>query len=307
MSKDKPINVPASIHARLLEQVKNERIGTYNEYFQYFVMERFLYRLSCSQYRNKFILKGAMLFRVWNCLRFRSTADIDLLGFHTSNSPENIVRIIREILAVPVEEDGLSFDLDSIRENLIAKVAQYNGITIRIVGKFGNQRINIHLDIGFGDSVYPEPEERSLQSVLNFNEPMLLCYTKENVVAEKYEAMISHGFLNSRMKDFYDLVFFSEHFNFEGKMLQEAIRKTFQSRDTVIELASVPFSDEFIRSKEVPWRNFLKRGPLDSQSTDFRFIISTIRSFLMPAIEKLVSKMSLNKQWSCVEKRWIDY
>lgn len=162
------------------------------------------------------------MLRVWRAPELRPTMDIDMLG-RTSNGEADIVAQIRDILTVDVEVDRLAFDPDSIRAERIAEDADYGGIRIRFLGTLRSARIHMQIDIGFGDVVYPEPEESELPTMLNYPAPRLLCYSRESTIAEKLEAMVKLGVLNSRMKDFYDIWLLSRQFDFDGAELVEAV------------------------------------------------------------------------------------
>jgi len=198
-------NISASVKQRLLNRSKTDnRSFKVNELLQYYAMERFLYRLSLSRHAQHYILKGALMLRAWNSPEFRSTMDIDMLG-KTLNEETNIIVQICDILAVEVDPDGLVFYSESIRTERITEDADYEGIRVRFNGFLGTARISMQIDIGFGDIVYPEPEMAELPCMLDFPAPSLLCYSRESAIAEKFEAMVKLGHLNSRMKDFYDI------------------------------------------------------------------------------------------------------
>ena len=214
-------NISASVRQRLLNRSKTDK-RPFNELLQYYAMERFLYRLSLSSHAQCFILKGALMLRVWHSPEFRPTMDIDMLG-KAQNEKANIIAQILDILAVEVPPDGLTFDLESIKTERITENAVYEGIRIRFRGFLGTVSINMQIDIGFGDIVYPEPEKGELPCMLYFPAPSLLCYSRESAIAEKFEAMIKLGHLNSRMKDFYDIWLLSRQFQFELTNLEERI------------------------------------------------------------------------------------
>ena len=198
-----PHNISSSVRQRLLNRARNDR-RPFNELLQYFAMERFLYRLSRSPHADRFVLKGALMLNVWRSPEIRPTMDIDLLG-RTSNMEDELVAQIRDILSVEVQPDGLVFDSGSIRAERISEGADYEGFRLRFPGALGTARIHMQIDIGFGDVVYPEPEVSELPTMLDFPPPRLLCYSRESSIAEKLEAMVKLGSLNSRMKDFYDI------------------------------------------------------------------------------------------------------
>ncbi len=216
-------NVSASVRQKLLNRARSEH-RPFNELLQYYAMERFIYRLSQSAHSEQFILKGALMLRVWDALGFRPTMDIDMLG--KSGAPyseKTVVSQIKEILNVKVEPDGLNFDPNSIQSERITEEANYQGFRIRFRGTLDTARINMQIDIGFGDIVFPPPQESELPTILDFAPPRVLCYSRESAIAEKFEVMVKLGILNSRMKDFYDIWLLSRQFDFDGAQLTKAI------------------------------------------------------------------------------------
>lgn len=276
-------NIPESVRQRLLNRAKQED-RSFNELLQYYAMERFLYRLSVSEYVDNFILKGALMLRVWNSPEIRPTMDIDMLG-RIDNKVSNIERIIREIIDVEVDDDGLMFDANSIKTEQITEDAQYKGIRVNFNGLLGNARVYLQIDIGFGDIVYPHPETGFLPTVLGNPSPGLMCYSRESAIAEKFHAMIKTGMLNSRMKDFYDIWLLSRHYKFETEELAKAIAATFLNKATVIESEISAFSKEFKDLKQTMWQAFRKRLKLKNVPENFAEIVSEIEKFLMPAIK----------------------
>ena len=250
-------NIEASVRQRLLNRARRDQ-RPFAELLQYYGMERFLYRLSQSTHAQRFILKGALMLRVWQEPEFRPTMDIDMLG-KTANDEVKIVEQIKEILNVEVEPDGLMFDSSSIRPERITEDADYQGIRIRFLGTLGSARINMQIDIGFGDIVHPAPEESELPTMLDLAAPRLLCYSRESAIAEKFEAMVKLGILNSRMKDFYDIWLLSRVFDFEGNNLATAIQLTFDQRGTHLTDEIVVFQATFIAEKQTKWTAFCRR------------------------------------------------
>lgn len=291
-----PRNIPASVRQRLLNRAKSDR-RPFNELLQYYAMERFLYRLSQSAHADRFILKGALMLRVWRSPELRPTMDIDMLG-KTSNEEADIVAQIRNILTVDVETDGLAFDPDSIQAERITEDADYEGIRIRFLGALGSARINMQIDIGFGDVVYPEPEEWDLPTMLNSPAPRLLCYSRESSIAEKLEAMVKLGMLNSRMKDFYDIWLLSRQFDFDGTKLAEAIRLTFEQRGTTLPAEIEAFTEPFIEAKQTQWAAFWKRLQQDHVPASFREITASVDRFLSPIVAALSSGKPSPTNWT---------
>ena len=291
-----PGNIHASVRQRLLNRARSDR-RPFNELLQYYAMERFLYRLSQSTHANRFILKGALMLRIWRSPELRPTMDIDMLG-RTSNEEADIVAQIRDILAVDVEADGLAFDPDSIQAERITEDADYEGIRIRFLGALNSARINMQIDIGFGDIVYPEPEESDFPTMLNYPAPRLLCYSRESAIAEKFEIMVKLGVLNSRMKDFYDIWLLSRQFDFDGARLAEAIRLTFDQRGTELPAEIEVFTESFIDEKQVQWTAFWRRLQQDHVPTSFREVTASVDRFLSPIIAALSSGKPCPTNWT---------
>ena len=260
-------------------------------------MERFLYRLSQSPYADRFILKGGLLLRAWRSSEIRPTLDIDMLGL-TSNEVFNIATQIQEIIVFGVEPDGLYFDPDSVRAERIIENADYEGVRILLNGALGSVKVYLQIDIGFGDVVFPAPEEIDLPAMLNFPAPRLRCYSRESVIAEKFEIMVKLGELNSRMKDFYDIWLLSRCFDFEGRKLSEAIRLTFERRGTPFPETITIFSEDFITQKQVEWKAFWKRLQQGHIPNSFAAVMKTTNEFLSPLATELSSGTPFTKNWT---------
>lgn len=285
-------NVPASIKQKLLNKAKAEK-RPFNEILQYYAMERFLYRLSLTNHVDCYILKGALMLRVWNSPESRPTKDIDMLA-KTENSEENIISQIHDILYQKVDDDGLTFDFESINTERITEDADYKGIRLNFLCFLGNTKINMKIDIGFGDTVFPEPKKEKLPTILNHAPPILFSYSRESAVAEKFEAMIKHGYLNSRMKDFYDIWLLSRMFQFELQNLKKAVTRTFKQRGTEINHPIEAFTSDYISSHRQMWSAFRKRLNQENIPISFEIIVKEIAVFLNPVIKQANSEMIWN-------------
>jgi predicted nucleotidyltransferase component of viral defense system len=255
-------NVAASVRARLANQA---RAGgrPFQELLQYYGLGRFLYRLSTSEYRERFVLKGALMLRVWDAPMTRPTRDIDFLGY-TENSIESLEDIVRAICALEVEDDGLDFDPQGVKGERIKEDADCEGVRIKFTGLLERAKIPMQLDIAFDDVVFPAIEESAYPPLLGYPAPMLRMYPRETVVAEKFQAMVYLGTINSRMKDFYDVWLLSRRFGFDGATLAEAISRTFANRETKIDPDPVCFRNEFFEANPAAtqWQAFIKKGPV---------------------------------------------
>jgi predicted nucleotidyltransferase component of viral defense system len=288
-------NIPASVRQRLLNKAKQDR-RSFNEILQYYGMERFLYRLSQSSYAQQFILKGGLMLRVWQVAESRPTMDIDMLG-RTSNEPSRIVQQMQGILTLAVEPDGMTFDVTSIQTEPITKDADYQGIRVRCLGYLDTARVNIQIDLGFGDVVFPQPEVSLLPTLLDYPAPQLLCYSRESAISEKFEAMLKLGGLNSRMKDFYDIWVLSQQFDFDGAKLTEAMRLTLNHRGTTLSESILPFTQEFALAKQVQWVAFCKRLGQEGMPIEFVQVVAAIEEFLAPLVFALLNQTPPPTTW----------
>ena len=291
-----PRNVPASVRARLHNRAKSDQ-RSFDELLAYFANERFLYRLSQSAYAELFILKGASMLRVWQSPTPRPTKDIDLLG-RTGNKEPDIVALMRDILSVEVQPDGLTFDPATIKTDPITENAQYEGIRIRFLGTLGKTQHHMQIDIGFGDVVYPEPVVVDFPAMLDFPAPRMLCYSRESTIAEKLQAMVQRDMLNSRMKDFHDIWLLSRQFDFDGHELAEAIRCTFEQRGTPLPRKVEAFTKLFVDNKQGLWSNFHNRLKQDHVPASFADIVASIAEFLSPVIAAVASGDSGPTRWT---------
>jgi hypothetical protein len=147
-------NIAESVRARLLNLSK-QRGDEFQLTLTNYVIERFLYRLGRSQFRDRFVLKGAVLFRVWMGQSHRPTKDLDLLGNGSSGLSE-VAEAIRKVCLVEAD-DGVVFDLDAIQAERIREDAEYEGVRIRFGAELAAAKIPLQIDVGFGDAITPEP------------------------------------------------------------------------------------------------------------------------------------------------------
>ncbi len=293
-----PKNMAASVHARLAEIAR--RTGRpFQELLQYYAMERFLYRLSKSPHAARFVLKGALMLRVWDAPMARPTKDIDLLG-RLENSLENLSTVVREICAVDVEPDGLVFRPATVKSERIREDADYEGVRIRFDGLLARARIAMQLDVGIGDVMVPGPVEIAYPTLLDFPAPRLKGYPRETAIAEKFEAMVKLGTLNSRMKDFYDIWLLSRQFDFDGPTLAQAVNATFVNRRTAVKADPVALSTEFSESEvaNTQWRAFVRKGRLVNAPASLAEAVSGIARFLLPVARAHLAGGAFKMNWT---------
>lgn len=291
-------NVGASVRARLTDKARS-RGDNVQLILLRFAIERLIYRLAQSKYRDDFILKGAMLFSLWAEVPYRSTGDLDLLG-KGDPAPERIISIFRELCGLSVPGDGLVYDADSVTAERTRAEDEYQGVRAELNATLAGARLHIQIDIGFGDVVTPEAQTINYPTLLDFPEPKLRAYPPETVVAEKLEALVSLGIRNSRMKDFFDLWVIAKTFSFDGAVVAAAVRATFARRQTAIPTETpVAFTPDFAddASKQAQWSAFLKRTNLAMAPEPLPELLAFVAGFAMPVLESVRDSKPFAKKW----------
>lgn len=286
MTRKDLTNVGASVRERLLNRAR-ERGESHQDLLTRYTIERFLYRLGESSHRERFVLKGAMLFQLWMPDAGRQTRDIDMLG-HGDMSPDTVAAAFREVLAVPVEADGLEFDADAMTVAPIRANTRYGGVEVHIPALLGGAELVVHVDIGVGDVVHPPPEEVFYPSLLEFPQPRLRAYPREAVIAEKLHAMVLLGLGNTRVKDYFDLWSLSASFPFDGSTLREAVHATFGRRGTPVPTAlpvALRPDDAVIPERTRQWRGFLRRAGLGGDAVPpLEEVVRQVATFVAPLL-----------------------
>ena len=291
-------NIAASVHQRLLNKSR-ESSRPFNELLQHFAIERFIYRLSKSPHADRFILKGALMFAAWIGSISRPTMDIDLLG-KIENSLELIRTVIKDACTMEVENDGIVFHKDTVTAARITEDADYSGARVMLRGNLGKIRLFLRIDIGFGDVIIPGPSKVKYPVLLDFPPPELNGYTRESTLAEKFQAMVKLGLLNSRMKNFYDIWFLSQMFNFKGETLVEAIEKTFEKRKTPLPKELTIFTPSFMKdeNKQAQWQGFINKTKLGDAPKSFENVIAGIKIFLQPVVASINDQQTFRFFWA---------
>jgi predicted nucleotidyltransferase component of viral defense system len=298
VNKKQPTNLPASIRQRLLN-LSRDHGEDFNLTLTRYGIERLLYRLSQCEHADHFVLKGALLLSLWTGRLQRPTRDLDLLSYG-DGSQEALTQLFRDICVVDVQADGLTFHPDTVRVTEIREDQEYGGQRVQLIASLGNARINLQVDIGFGDAITPAPNEIQYPSLLGLPSPRLRAYSKETVIAEKLEAMVTLGMANSRMKDFYDVWMMSRELQFDGQTLARALQATFRRRRSELpHIAPTAFTEEFAGNpdKGTQWNAFLSRNRLDVGGMGLMQVIQEIRRFLMPPVIAAAGGQEFEQMW----------
>ncbi|MFN3653528.1 MAG: nucleotidyl transferase AbiEii/AbiGii toxin family protein [Armatimonadota bacterium] len=304
MNGPEKANLAASVRQRLLN-VSQRRGVEFQRVLRQYAQERLLYRLSRSEYHDRFTLKGALLFTLWSPEVHRSTKDLDLLG-RGSPAIETVVEIFRVLCATEVEPDGLVLHPDTVHGSEIREMEEYGGVRVTFLAVLDHARIPMQVDVGFGDPITPEPMEVDFPVLLDLPAPRLRVYPPETVIAEKLEAMVSLGLDNSRMKDFFDLWLLSHRFEFDGRVLASAVAATFRRRGTRVPVRTpVALTDAFSSDarKVTQWNAFLKRSAPTSDIPTLTAVVLRLSEFLLPIIQAIVEERELAARWS-PEEGW---
>ena len=283
-----PANLAASVLARLLNRAK-ETGDDHQTLLTGYCLERFLYRLGASDCHGRFVLKGAMLLRLWSDRPYRATRDLDLLR-RGDGAFDAIRDDLRAIIAMPVPPDGVTFDGESIEIEPIRAEDEYAGTRATLLARCGQARLTLQIDMGLGDSVWPEPRSCAYPALLDFPAPELLAYPREAVVAEKLEAMVVLGDRNSRIKDFFDLHHLAGRFEFDRATLREAVRRAFERRHTPIPAEDpIGLTPDFWENPTRPAqvRAFARRSRIDAPERPASDFVHLLHAFLAPVLEDL--------------------
>lgn len=307
MTQKQPRNTAASVKARLLNLSKHQK-EDFNYLLTRYAADRLLYRLSQSPYKQQFILKGATLFSIWSGEPHRATKDLDLLG-HGSHKIADLQNMFQDICSVSCAEDGIAFKPETVTGEKIKEDQEYEGVRIKLTGQLASIMIQIQIDIGFGDAVTPRPQEVVFPPILDLPAPSLLIYPRETVVAEKFQAMVTLGVANSRLKDFYDIWFLCQKFEFQGEILRIALSNTFERRRTLLPtwlpFALTPeFSEDANKQKQ--WQSFVQRGQLKTAPVSLPDVIAVIGAFVIPPSLAAATQEEFFKTWTPT-RQWFNH
>jgi predicted nucleotidyltransferase component of viral defense system len=298
MKTGRPANLPASVRARLQAFASAHNVDFQLVLVRY-ASERLLHRLMSSPYGDKFILKGAMLFLLWDAASSRTTRDIDLMGFGDSGL-DHLQRVFRDVCVQTVTDDGLRFIPESVRVEPIREEQEYGGVRICLYSFLERARILLQVDIGFGNPPFPKARLVVWPGLLDFPKTQVKVYPPEASIAEKLEAMVRFGIANSRMKDFYDIWWMASHFSFRSVVLVKSITATFRDRQMIIpQPVPLALQEEFYRDSitNTQWNAFLHRVQLNDIPPSFTELGRLLRGFLIPVFTAVPSGDSFKSKW----------
>ena len=297
----------ADIAASVLARLKNKAAESGRSYqlcLQLFCQEEFLRRLEKSKYAENLVLKGGLFLYSLTDFDSRVTVDVDFLLRQIPNTPEQLKSLLEEIITVPTGNDFVTFEIKDVAPIAVAK--KYAGIGASIVARIKNTRTPFSIDFGVGDVIVPKQEKRRIPTQLPyFESPTVNTYSVETTVAEKLDAILSLMEFSSRMKDYYDIYYLANKFDFDGKVLTEALNKTFENRGhafTIEQFEQVmSFADDSAMQKK--WKAFCRK--IDTKTDDFGTVLRTIKVFLTEPFTAAVKSNEFTEKWSAADGEWI--
>ncbi|MCM1233290.1 MAG: nucleotidyl transferase AbiEii/AbiGii toxin family protein [Ruminococcus flavefaciens] len=295
-------DIAASVLAKLRNKAKASGIS-YQQCLQLFVQEEFLRKLSKSGCEDNLILKGGLFIYTLTNFESRATIDVDFLLRAASNSIDDVKALITRILNTATGNDYISMKAKGFEE--ISPQRKYHGISTQIIAQIKNVRIPFNVDIGVGDVIVPRAEEHKINTQLpDFEAPIIMTYSLESTIAEKFDAILQRFELTGRMKDFYDIYYLARTFDFDGTKLQMAISRTLERRGAPYDKDSfkriIALADDVDMQKR--WKYFLKN--IKDDTLEFAVVIDEIQAFLEPVFDAIVNEEEWQKQWHSIECDW---
>lgn len=296
-------NNAASVRARL-KNIADKEQKPFDFIVMLYFIERLIYRLSVSRFGEQFVLKGGLLLYLIMDEKARATKDVDLLAREIPGNLNMLRDIFAEVSSIS-SDDAVIYDTESITAERIKEDAVYEGVRVKFTAYLGNMRKVLQFDIGFGDVVVPSPQTMEYPTLLEMDKPIIKAYSKESVIAEKFEAMLYLAELNSRMKDFYDIYSLCTNFDFDGRVLYEAILQTVTRRSTPLSAEPSIFKNEFALNKDkvTQWNAFVHRADIGI-SVDFVEVVTILGIFLKPIYKYILDEREFFMCWNKDKLIW---
>ena len=296
----------ADIAASVLARLKNKAAESGRSYqlcLQLFCQEEFLRRLEKSKYAENLVLKGGLFIYSLTDFDSRVTVDVDFLLRQMPNTPEQLKTVLEEIIATPTGNDFITFEIKDVAPIAVAK--KYAGIGASVVARIKKTKTPFSIDFGVGDIIVPKQEKRKIPTQLSdFDAPTVNTYSLETTIAEKIDAILSLMEFSSRMKDYYDIYYLANKFDFDGATLTEALKKTFENRGhsfTVEQFEQVMGFDRD-GAMQKKWKAFTRK--IDTKTDDYSIVLKTIKAFLIKPFTASVDAIEYPEQWIAAENQW---
>ena len=289
------------------DRLKNRAVAsgkTFQEALTVYGLERTIYRLSVSEYMERFTLKGGIfLYALFEGEFARTTRDIDLLARNMTNDVENIKNVFENIFSIECD-DALRYDLNTLNVKDITEFKKYHGVNVSSIAYLDRTKIPVSIDIGFGDVIFPDRVKIEFPVILDMEVPEIYAYSIISVISEKFEAIVSLGDANSRYKDYYDIYILANRYNLDGRELKEALREVFENRGTGFD-DIFAFSDDFITSEihQSRWRAFLKKKNA-LMNIELIDVVELMKRLLLPVVDSIVNDKEYTLTWDYESQSW---
>lgn len=261
-------------------------------------------RLEKSKYAENFVLKGGLFIYSLTEFDSRVTVDVDFLLRQMPNTPEQLRVVLEEIIAAPTENEFVTFEITDVAPIAVAK--KYAGIGASLVAHIKNTRTPFSIDFGVGDVIVPKQEKRKIPTQLDdFTSPTVNTYSLETTIAEKLDAILDLMEFSSRMKDYYDIYYLANKFDFDGATLTEALKKTFENRghSFTVEQFEQVISFDRDGSMQKKWKAFTRK--IDTKTDDYGTVLKTIKAFLTEPFTAEIDNKGFSGRWSANQNEWI--
>lgn len=295
-------DMAASVLARLKNKAR-ESGRSYQLCMQLFCQEEFLRRLEKSEYAENLVLKGGLFIYSVTNFDSRVTIDVDFLLQKVPNTPEQLRIVLEGIIATPTDNDFIIFEIKNIAPITVAK--KYAGIGASLVAHIKNTRTPVNIDFGVGDVIVPKSERRKIPTQLaDFPAPTVNTYSLETTIAEKLDAILTLMEFSSRMKDYYDIYYLANKFDFNGEILTEALRKTFENRghNFTVEQFKQVISFDGDKAMQKKWKAFCRK--IDTKTDNFSTVLKVIQAFLTEPVSAAVDGYKFTNQWVSDSGKW---
>lgn len=288
------------------DRLKNQAVAsgkTFQEILTMYGLERTIYRLSVSEYMERFTLKGGIfLYALFERDFARVTRDIDLLANKISNNVDDMKKVFEKVFSIECD-DALRYDLDSLEVDAITEFKDYHGVNVFVMAYLDRTKVPVSIDIGFGDIVYPGRVKMEFPILLDMEVPEIYVYSISSVISEKFEAIVSLGDANSRYKDYYDIYLLADRYDLDGSELKEAVKETFEHRQTGYDDIYV-FTEAFLTSvlHKERWKAFLKKKALiDVELVE---VVDLLKTLLLPIVDSITNDQEFFGTWDHKLLRW---
>lgn len=297
----------ADIAASVLARLKNKATESGRSYqlcLQLFCQEELLRRLEKSKYAENLVLKGGLFIYSLTDFNSRVTVNVDFLLRQIPNTPEQLKTVLEEIVATPTGNNFITFEIKDVAPIAVAK--KYAGIGASVVTRIKNTKTPFSIDFGVGDVIIPKREKRKIPTQLSdFDAPTVNTYSLETTIAEKIDAILRLMEFSSRMKDYYDIYYLANKFDFDGATLTKALKKTFENRGHRFTIEQFEQVTGFDRdgSMQKKWKAFIRK--IDTNTDDYGTVLKTIKAFLTEPFTAEIDNRGFSGRWSANQNEWI--